>query len=61
MENPRAIDVLAGAYAANGDFSEAVKWEQKALEMKLPDDGRAEAEKRLKLFQENKPYRETGR
>jgi Flp pilus assembly protein TadD len=53
------IDVLAMAYAANGDFSEAIKWEQTFLRATLPEDVRASALARLKLYQQNKPYIES--
>lgn len=54
------IDILAMAYAANGDFSEAIKWEQTFLRVTLPEDVRASALARLKLYQQNKPYTESG-
>jgi len=53
------FEVLAAAYAENGRFEEAVKWQKKALaNMKENDPDLAEARERLKLFQEKKPYRE---
>jgi tetratricopeptide (TPR) repeat protein len=60
-QDAAALDILAMAYAANGNFAEAVKWEQTALRATLPDDVRAAALDRLKLYQQNKPYLESGR
>ena len=50
---------LAAAYAEAGQFAEARKWQQKALD----DDAyaasyRDEASARLKLYEQNKPYHE---
>lgn len=51
------LDTLAAAYAEMGNFSEAKKWEQKAIDLA------AEAQKpdfraRLKLYSQSKPYRQ---
>jgi len=53
------VDILAAAHAECGDFKEAVKWEKKAIELGYKDKEKAqEAVKRLKLYEEGKPYRE---
>jgi tetratricopeptide (TPR) repeat protein len=54
------IEALAMAYAADGNFPEAVKWEKAFLQASLPADVRATAQDRLKLYQNNKPYLENG-
>jgi tetratricopeptide (TPR) repeat protein len=53
------LEPLAAAYAENGRFDEAVRWQKKAVEMLKEDDpARAEARSRLKLYEEKKPFRE---
>jgi tetratricopeptide (TPR) repeat protein len=54
-----SVDILAMADAADGNFSEAVKWENIFLQASLPEEVRAAAQNRLKLYQDNKPYRES--
>jgi tetratricopeptide (TPR) repeat protein len=54
------VDTLAAAYAEAGDWDEAVKWQQEALnlaEKTSPDDVEGMRE-RLALFKQKKPYRE---
>lgn len=51
------VDTLAAAYAEDGQFDLAVKWQTKALE--LPDFMDSESgRQRLELYQMKKPYRE---
>jgi hypothetical protein len=53
------IGALAGCCAECGDFMEAVKWETKALEIGYKTKRETEAAmKRLKLYEEGKPFRE---
>lgn len=54
-----SIDTLAAAYAEVGNFDQAAKLEQQALQMRSssPDEGRAMQE-RLVSYQQRKPYRQ---
>jgi tetratricopeptide (TPR) repeat protein len=51
------IDTLAAAYAEVGDFENAIKWQEKALERSPPTD-RDEFQGRLALFKSHTPYRD---
>jgi tetratricopeptide (TPR) repeat protein len=56
---PDYIDTLAAAYAESGDFTQAAKWQKKAL--MFPEFAQREGEKarlRLELYRTRKPYRE---
>ncbi|MEK7842393.1 MAG: hypothetical protein AAB197_06930, partial [Deltaproteobacteria bacterium] len=58
-KDPYKLDTLAAAYAEAGQFDEAIKWQEKALEFpEYPKDEREKADLRLKLYKEGKPYRE---
>ncbi|MCG8586259.1 MAG: hypothetical protein MI757_16250 [Pirellulales bacterium] len=57
------FDTLAAAYAAGGNFTEAVKWQEKALPVieqlpSLTDLDRRNCRERLALYRRGKPYRE---
>lgn len=57
--NARSLDVLAAAYAADGDFAKASQTAQEALKaVKALGDNKlaAEIEKRLELYRDGKPY-----
>ncbi len=56
-KNDSWIDTLAAAYAENGDFSEAVRWQQKAIELASSEKLKADYRSRLSLYQARKPYR----
>jgi tetratricopeptide (TPR) repeat protein len=52
-----SMDTLAAAHAECGDFTEAVRWQEKALaDPQLKND--AAARRRLDLYRDMKPYRE---
>jgi tetratricopeptide (TPR) repeat protein len=59
-QEPTFIDTLAAAYAENGDFTNAVKWESQVLPVMPPED-RTEAQNALHLYQQGRPYREGGK
>jgi hypothetical protein len=50
--------LYASSKAQAGNFEEAVKWQEKAIELGYPDKQATEdAGKRLKLYGEGKPFR----
>ncbi len=54
-KNPHCLDTLAAAYARLGDFANAIKWQEKALEPpKLLNS--ATAQQRLILYREHKAW-----
>ncbi|GAF78906.1 unnamed protein product, partial [marine sediment metagenome] len=60
-ENPDLLDTLATAYAATGNFSDAVKTSEMALEQAQSANQHklaAQIQKRLQLFKSGQPYHE---
>jgi tetratricopeptide (TPR) repeat protein len=60
---PLILDVLAASYAAAGDFGRAVPTAQAAMALAAsqgPGGLAAEIGKRLELYRQNRPFRETG-
>lgn len=51
------LETLATAYAAKGEFSEAVKWQSRAEELS-PESQKTEAARLLRLYSDGQPYRE---
>ncbi len=51
------LDTLAAAYAANGQFAEAVQQQTKALEL-ASEEAKADYRMRLELYQSGHAYRE---
>ena len=51
------MDTLAAAYAETGDFVEAVRWQEKAMEDPQVKDS-ADYRSRLELYRAKKPYRQ---
>jgi tetratricopeptide (TPR) repeat protein len=55
--NAWCMTVLATAYAEAGDFADALRWQEKALEdPQLKND--KDARRRLELYRDKKPYRQ---
>ena len=53
------LENLAAAYAEAGDFTEAVKWQKRRWQIPItPRRPATTAQKRLKLYEDHKPYRE---
>jgi tetratricopeptide (TPR) repeat protein len=53
------LETLAAANAEAGDFGEAVRWQEKALGLKIAS--KAEGESRFALYQAKKPYHEVAK
>lgn len=61
---PRALDALAAAYAETGKFNEAVHTARRALKMALqfgPNELISDLKKRLRLYQDKRPYRQSAK
>jgi serine/threonine-protein kinase len=50
------LDTLAAAYAENGNFDEAVKWQMSATELAAKAN-KKDYEARLAMYQKRQPYR----
>ena len=50
------LETLAAAYAECGNFKEAIKWQEKAIDLGTWDKDKGQ--KRLKLYQNGKAYRD---
>lgn len=59
FKDPEIIDTLAVAYAADNQFDEAMKWEQKAADLDSDPSNQAQYNAHLELFRQQKPYLET--
>lgn len=67
FQHPQYLETLAAAYAQNDEFEEAVQWQQKAVELTQPNDGKEasaramqrikEMQDRLAIYQSGKPLR----
>jgi Flp pilus assembly protein TadD/thiol-disulfide isomerase/thioredoxin len=56
FENPGVLDSLAAAYAEQGQFAEAVKWQHEAVRL-APTSRQTEFRSRLALYQSGMPHR----
>jgi nucleotide-binding universal stress UspA family protein len=59
-KDPNGLETLAAAYAEDGQFGEAIRWQRKALAS--PDYAAAQGEgarRKLELYAQGKPYRDT--
>ncbi len=52
------IDTLAAAYAESGDFANAIKWAEKAIELATAESDKDEMQERLELYKADSPYRD---
>jgi len=58
-KNDAILDTLAAAHAECGDFKEAIKWQEKAIELGISNKKELKKSKqRLKLYEEGKPCRD---
>ena len=55
-KDPSVIDTLAAAYAASGNFKEAIAWQTKAIEIAEDEATKKGLSERLKLYQSNTAY-----
>ena len=54
------LDTLAAAHAECGEFEDAVKWQEKALELVGNPEQKSDFLSRLELYQQRKPARVRG-
>jgi len=55
-EDSAALDTLAAAYAELGDFDEAIRWQEKAVQL-APDHKVDRLRGRLEIYRSGKPFR----
>ena len=56
-KEPYCLGTLAAALAETGKFDEAIKWEEKCIQMGLPNEkDMVQARHELELFKQGKPY-----
>ncbi len=52
------IDTLAAAYAESGNWDNAIKYQEQAIELATDEKDKAGGRERLELYKNKKPYRE---
>jgi serine/threonine-protein kinase len=57
---PSFLDTLAAACAECGEFDDAMKWQEKAVDLVEDADRRADYRSRLELYRDGKPARVVG-
>jgi tetratricopeptide (TPR) repeat protein len=57
-KNANCIGTLAAAYAETGNFAEAIKWQKQCIEGTSSETELNRARNCLRLYREQKPYRE---
>jgi Flp pilus assembly protein TadD len=57
-KDPSFIGTMAAASAEVGNFDDAVKWQRKSLELGVPEIEVEQAHRRLKLYEQRKPFHE---
>jgi tetratricopeptide (TPR) repeat protein len=57
---PGFLDTLAAAYAECGEFDDALKWQQKAIDLVVTPELEIDYRSRLELYQQRKPARVPG-
>ncbi len=55
---PHILSTLAASYAESGDWENAVKWSEKAVELGRDTEHKEHLKKELDQFEEKKPWRE---
>jgi tetratricopeptide (TPR) repeat protein len=54
----RSVETLAAAWAERGDFQQAVQWQTKVVQLLTDPEAARLAKKRLKLYQQGRPFRQ---
>ena len=57
MAEAAKLAVLAAAYAEAGDFKQAVRWQQEAIDRYLDPEDKKQGRERLELYKQKKPFR----
>jgi tetratricopeptide (TPR) repeat protein len=57
-KNGEHLETLAAGYAEGGRFDDAVKWQEKAIELRAPEEDKSDMRERLELYKQRKPFHE---